>query len=235
MFQLRRFCSALTVPTTMVLCGAGNVHARPVPSVVTNDRYAAFVAEASRRFDIPAAWLQAVLHVESGGNARAVSPKGAMGLMQLMPDTWALLRAHYHLGADPFDPHDNIIAGAAYLRELLDRFGTGGFLAAYNAGPKWFEDYLAGLRPLTGETQRYLSKLAQMLPDVDIGSTATNAVASADWRVASLFVGISSALSLPSPAPISRPAADAPNVHRFALSQQSSGLFVPVGAPSTER
>ena len=76
------------------------------------------------------------MQAESGGEMRAVSPKGAMGLMQIMPDTWAELRSRYGLGADPYDPHDNIMAGTAYLRELHDRFGERGFLAAYNAGPE---------------------------------------------------------------------------------------------------
>ena len=76
-----------------------NAHARSTPpaSVVEIDPYAEFVAEASQRFAIPPAWLRAVMHVESSGNARAVSPKGAMGLMQLMPDTWSVLRARRRL------------------------------------------------------------------------------------------------------------------------------------------
>ena len=53
-----------------------------------------------------------------------------MGLMQIMPKTWTELRARYGLGADPYDPHDNILAGAAYIRELHDRYGSPGFLAA---------------------------------------------------------------------------------------------------------
>ena len=69
------------------------------------------------------------------GDVRAISPRGAIGLMQIMPETWAGLRQRYGLGADPYDAHDNIIAGAAYLRELHDRYGIPGFLAAYNAGP----------------------------------------------------------------------------------------------------
>ena len=75
------------------------------------------------------------MRAESFGDVRAMSPKGAMGLMQIMPETWAALRSRYGLGADPYDAHDNIMAGAAYLRELHDRYGTPGFLAAYNAGP----------------------------------------------------------------------------------------------------
>src|SRR5262249_6252163 len=81
-----------------------------------------FSAEASRRFGIPAAWIGAIIHVESARNARAVSPKGAIGLMQIMPKTWADLHRRYDLGADPYDAHDNIIAGAGYLRELYDQY-----------------------------------------------------------------------------------------------------------------
>jgi hypothetical protein len=98
--------------------------------------YATHIAEASKRFRIPAAWIRAVMRVESAGVKRAVSPKGAMGLMQIMPDTWNELRVRYRLGRDPYHPRDNILAGTAYLRELHDRYGLPGFLAAYNAGPK---------------------------------------------------------------------------------------------------
>ncbi len=76
-----------------------------------------FINEAAERFAIPTAWIRAVMRVESGGNAKAISPKGAIGLMQIKSDTYAELRARYALGADPADPHDNILAGAAYLRD----------------------------------------------------------------------------------------------------------------------
>ena len=122
-----------------------------------------FITEASRRFDLPELWLRSVIEAESDGNARAVSPKGAMGLMQLMPGTFAELRTRYGLGVNPFDPHDNILAGAAYLREMLDRFGTPGFLAAYNAGPARMADHLATGRTLPEETNKYMARLAPML------------------------------------------------------------------------
>jgi soluble lytic murein transglycosylase-like protein len=121
-------------------------------------QYTRYIAEASRRFAIPAQWIRDVMDVESAGNERAVSRKGALGLMQIMPATWRELRVRYHLGNDPFDPHDNILAGAAYLRELHDLFGSPGFLAAYNAGPKRYEEQLAG-RPLPRETLDYVAKL----------------------------------------------------------------------------
>ncbi len=103
------------------------------------------------------------MHVESTNDVRAVSPKGAMGLMQVMPATWEELRAKHGFGDDPFEPRDNILAGAAYLREMLDRFGRKGFLAAYNAGPTRYEQHLATGRPLPRETVDYVAKLMPMI------------------------------------------------------------------------
>ena len=117
------------------------------------------IAEASARFGIPARWIAEVMQVESRGDPRALSPKGAIGLMQIMPATYASLAARYGLGADPWNVRDNIMAGAAYLRELYDRYGVSDFLAAYNAGPGRWEQHLSGARPLPGETVRYLSRL----------------------------------------------------------------------------
>ena len=98
-----------------------------------------------------------------------------MGLMQIMPKTWTELRARYGLGADPYDPRDNILAGAAYIRELYDRYGAPGFLAAYNAGPGRYERHLATGRPLPDETQAYVATLAPMInrarTNVQIGAS----------------------------------------------------------------
>lgn len=73
------------------------------------------VRQAAKQNAIPATWVRAVLQAESGGDPDAVSGAGAMGLMQLMPGTWQDVRRTLNLGADPFDPRDNIAAGAAYL------------------------------------------------------------------------------------------------------------------------
>ncbi|MBL6851800.1 MAG: lytic transglycosylase domain-containing protein [Alphaproteobacteria bacterium] len=209
-------------------CGIASAHtADTVPEIVT-DRYGSFIAEASQRFGLPASWLRAVMQVESGGNPKAVSPKGAMGLMQLMPDTWSTLRLQYHLRGDPLDPHDNVLAGAAYLRALFDRFGAPGFLAAYNAGPKRFQDYLAGLQPLHDETKRYLSTLARMLPDLPVnGATLTVATVS-DWRSAGLFAEHRTDSRPSTPTPSSSPLENTSSALHFALAPQSNGLFVPV-------
>ena len=88
------------------------------------------------------------------------SPKGAMGLMQLMPVTWDDMRRAYGLGANPDDPRDNILAGAAYLRLMYDRFGYPGLFGAYNAGPERYAAYLAGKQRLPGETIAYLGTVA---------------------------------------------------------------------------
>ena len=118
------------------------------------------IARASARFAIPEGLIHSVIAAESNFMVRAVSPKGAMGLMQLMPRTWAELRLRYALGTDPFDPCDNITAGTAYLRELLDRYGDPGFLAAYNAGPGRYEAYLRGAKRLPAETLAYVARLS---------------------------------------------------------------------------
>ena len=121
-----------------------------------DDPFADIITIAVRRYDIPEPWIRDVIHAESAGDVYATSPKGAMGLMQIMPQTYANLRRRYGLGDDPYAPRNNILAGAAYLRELFDRYGENGFLAAYNAGPARYDDYLTSGRALPEETLRYL-------------------------------------------------------------------------------
>ncbi len=102
--------------------------AQTAPRSESTDWIARFIAEASARFAVPARWIRAVMQVESAGDEHATSSRGAMGLMQLMPDTWVELSVRDGLGLDPFDPRDNILAGTAYLKEMHDRFGSAGFL-----------------------------------------------------------------------------------------------------------
>jgi hypothetical protein len=86
-----------------------------------------------------------------------------MGLMQIMPDTFDGLRQRYALGSDPFEPRDNIMAGTAYIREMYDRYGAPGFLAAYNAGPSRLDSYLVGGDSLPDETVNYVAAIAPRL------------------------------------------------------------------------
>src|SRR3546814_7225278 len=85
------------------------------------------------------------------GGHPITSRAGAMGLMQVMPATWADMRTRLALGSDPHDPRDNILAGSCYLRLMYDRFGYPGLFAAYNAGPGRYADHLSTGRPLPGE------------------------------------------------------------------------------------
>ena len=132
-------------------------------ATATSSSWASLIAEASQRFGVPAHWIRAVMQAESTGDTGALSPKGAMGLMQVMPETYAELRLRYHLGTDPYEPRNNILAGAAYLREMHDRFGPDGFLAAYNAGPGRYDDYLKRGRALPEETRNYVATLAPVI------------------------------------------------------------------------
>ena len=127
------------------------------------DPWGPYIREAASRYGVPEQWVRAVMKQELGGQEQAISPVGAMGLMQVMPATYDGLRARYGLGADPYDPHNNILAGTAYIREMYDRFGAPAFLAAYNAGPDRVEAYLAGAGSLPDETQNYL---ASVTPDL---------------------------------------------------------------------
>lgn len=141
-----------------------NARGSYAPPGPPSDPWGPYVMEASQRFDVPPSWIRNVMKVESGGhlyiNGQLVtSGVGAMGLMQLMPQTYQELEAQYGLGDDPYNPHDNIMAGTAYLREMYDLFGSPGFLAAYNAGPQRLNQYLTDGRPLPSETTHYLAMI----------------------------------------------------------------------------
>jgi hypothetical protein len=214
----------------VLLLTLGIAHAQPDANsrpagVAMADPFAGFVAEASQRFALPASWIRAVMQAESGGDVRALSPKGAMGLMQIMPATWAELRRQYGLGADPYDPRDNITAGAAYLRELQDRFGERGFLAAYNAGPGRYEEHLATGRPLPSETLSYTSTVTSLLD----GTLVASSPAAASWPSSSLFVATAKAAHAPfqmSPKEASRhQSANVPPSTAIPLTPLSDGLF----------
>lgn len=183
----RRSGCALALLLLLVPFGATRA-ATPLSANVSNasesrDTIAAAVDEAAARFGLPAHWIHAVIAQESGGDQRAVSPKGAMGLLQLMPATWRDMTVELQLGDDPFDPRANILAGAGYLRRMYDRFGAPGFLAAYNAGPARYARTLTDGVDLPPETRRYVARLAPML----FGSTQQTSQRS-DWRASALFV-----------------------------------------------
>src|SRR6185503_9321697 len=133
------------------------------------ERWAPFIKEASRRFKISSDWIRAVMRVESGGRTLLAdktpitSTAGAMGIMQVMPDTYRDMKEQYGLGADPFNPRDNILAGAAYLKWLHEKYGYPKMFAAYNAGPGTLDAQLAGSRKLPKETRDYIKKVSIIL------------------------------------------------------------------------
>lgn len=172
--------------------------------------HAAHIAEASRRFGIPAAWIAAVMRAESAGDVRAVSSAGAMGLMQVMPDTWAELRTRHGLGRDPYDPRDNILAGTAYLREMWDRYGdVTAMLAAYNAGPARYDEHRSKGRPLPAETRAYVASLAPVLRGERPSKGSSVIARPLDWREAAIFVVREDGVSAADPAQAGRASGDA--------------------------
>ena len=224
--------ATLVVPSAAPFASPAHVQNRPAKIAAITDPFAVFVAEAVQRFRIPASWIRAIMHAESREDARATSPKGAMGLMQIMPSTWKELRAKHRLGVDPYDPHDNILAGAAFLRELHDRYGSPGFLAAYNAGPRRYEDRLATGRPLPDETQAYVAAIAPLIGEGQANDTIKVASAVRSWKDAPLFAGPDR--NTPTVDPSTLPASSNPTsndrriVDVTALAPRSDSLFVQV-------
>ncbi|HYT68114.1 MAG TPA: lytic transglycosylase domain-containing protein [Vicinamibacterales bacterium] len=135
--------------------GSGFGVARPVASTRRISEYDDLIVEHSSRHSLQPDFVRAVIQAESAFNPRARSPKGAMGLMQLMPST----AAEYQV-TNAYDPAQNIRAGVAYLKSLLTRFGNdiSLALAAYNAGPKAVEKYGNAVPPYK-ETRNYVSKI----------------------------------------------------------------------------
>lgn len=152
-----------TVAFSALVCPS-SAGAEPAAVEQRLGRWQPFIAEASARFAVPKPWIRAVMEAESAGrtvlDGRPItSPAGAMGLMQVMPDTYEEMRRRHDLGHDPHDPRDNILAGTAYLRALYERFGFPGLFAAYNAGPGRYLEHLTDARPFPHETCAFLARL----------------------------------------------------------------------------
>jgi soluble lytic murein transglycosylase-like protein len=176
-------------------------------------RWRAEIDAASLRFGIPTRWIERVMRAESGGqmmlNGRPIrSHAGAMGLMQLMPGTWAAMRDAHGLGPDPDHPRDNIMAGTAYLRAMYDRFGYPGLFGAYNAGPARYAAWLQGRSALPAETIAYLRSVSgATIPTAAQRETAAQEQARPVQRVFVVQRGQPNFSSIPSAAaPPSAPA-----------------------------
>ncbi len=118
-----------------------------------NSRYDSHIREAAERHGVDFPLLKAIIKVESDFDSRAVSDKGAVGLMQIMPENFGHLNLR-----NPYDPAENIMAGTLFFRRLLDRFGELKLaLAAYNSGPDRVERYRCV--PPIPETEAYVRKV----------------------------------------------------------------------------
>ena len=139
---------------------------RIVAPIDAQSAYDDIVAEAARLYELDPHMIRAVMQAESGFNAMAVSPVGALGLMQLMPAVAAELGV-----TDALDPRQNIMAGSRYLRQLLDahRGNVRLALASYNAGPGNVAKY--GAIPPFKETQNYVKKVTALLSDARARAT----------------------------------------------------------------
>jgi hypothetical protein len=235
--RFRHWRCILIATELLVACPAAAQDMQPDrPAAAIN--IADHVRNASLRFGIPEHWIWAVMRVESAGRIDARSHAGAMGLMQVMPGTWANLTARHSLGGNAYDPRANIMAGAAYLRDMHDRYGSPGFLAAYNAGPGRYEQYLRGARGLPTETQNYVAKLAPMIGDGGPNLVTVSTIAAApaiqsprpSWTQASLF-----AVRSPSAEDTDSVAQSAtPTLARVAPLAPLNGLFAPISGRSSQ-
>lgn len=201
-----RFTAAIA--TVIALSGCANPPPADAQDTVPSREIAtpepgtldAHIAEASQRFRVPERWIRAVMQAESAGNARAVSRVGAIGLMQIMPGTWAELRRAHGFGSDPFDQRENVLAGTAYLRQMYDRFGSPGFLAAYNAGPGRYSEHVSTGRPLPRETRNYVAALSRELGLSDATDVQTvRSQTAPSWQAVPLFAPVT---ATPTPRPI---------------------------------
>jgi soluble lytic murein transglycosylase-like protein len=134
---------------------AASVTPAPVETRDVPVPFAELIDAAATAHGVPSELVRAVIEAESGYDQRARSPKGAMGLMQLMPDT-----AREYAVADPYDPRANIDAGTRHLRALLDRFPVREALAAYNAGQSAVERF--GGVPPYAETRTYVARVLRL-------------------------------------------------------------------------
>ena len=161
------FRSLVTAETKDELAKMAEEEANLSQTAMIN-RWEPYIHEASQRFSVPENWIRAVIRIESGGRTTLagqpmISNAGAMGVMQLMRDTYNEMADEHDLGANPFDVRDNILAGTAYLRVLYQHYGYPFLFAAYNAGPGRLEDHLKHGHALPAETRAYVKGAVQVV------------------------------------------------------------------------
>jgi hypothetical protein len=247
----------LLLPLALAACGGGGAPRvatdyRPqnpayTPPGPQGDPWRPYIKEASARFLIRETWIRAVMRQESGGHQYlhgqlTTSSSGAMGLMQLMPATYEVLRQRYNLGDDPYNPHDNIMAGTALIAELYVKYGSPGFLAAYNSSPRTMDAYLAGRRRLPSQTVMYVASVAPTLDGPSSGPMSAYGGGGPEPAPAPAPVEVAEAAPVTAPGTViwggsatpapaaSPPPQPASHFARFALIPSAMAEPVPVSA-----
>lgn len=154
------FRGLIYIPQLRLFRGAAGDESK-VPPAEMIKRWDPYIKEASARFSVPEKWIRTIINIESGGRTMLwgrpiTSGAGAMGVMQLMHQTYNEMSTRNGLGSDPYNVHDNILAGTAYLRELYNRYGYPRLFEAYNAGPGTLENHIAHHTRLPAETVNYV-------------------------------------------------------------------------------
>lgn len=193
------------------------------------------IKNASKRFKVPAAWIREVIRLESGGrtmlgeNTPMTSSRGALGLMQLLPETYAEMSAQYGLGKDPFNPHDNIFAGAAYLKWLRGKYGYPAMFAAYNDGPGNYEARTAKGTTLPEETRNYVTAATLVLGG---GASARNPLATQATAAPAAIIPAALTIAPPTSAFVAPPATNTAQIATATSAKQASGASVASSASS---
>jgi hypothetical protein len=180
--------ASLRIALAAVAMAIGGLSPAPVLATTLGaDACARHASAAAARSGLTVDVIVRVMRAESRGRPSAVSPRGAMGCMQIMPATWAYLTRHYALGNDPFDARMNMIGGALYLADLARQFGFPGAYSAYNAGPGRYLRYVRGEARLPAETVAYAVQITGS-GATPSGSPAARQMPAARWREAGLFM-----------------------------------------------
>lgn len=178
----------LRIALAAATLGAGWLSPVPASANVPGaDACARHAPEAAARSGLPVDVIMRVMDAESRGRPRAVSHKGAMGCMQIMPQTWAYLTRRYGLRNDPWNPRMNMIGGALYLAELVRQFGYPGAYSAYNAGPGRYLRYVRGGVSLPAETIAYAAQITGG-PAISARASIAGQAAAPRWQDAGLFM-----------------------------------------------